>query len=66
MTNPNESSIFSLQLSYNAAVGHINAGLELYRAFEMQPGLAPGQELDINRVIELGVPAVTNLALAGC
>jgi hypothetical protein len=63
MTNPNQPSIFSLQLSYTAAVGHINAGLDLYRAFEMQPGLAPGEEIDLNRVIELGVPAVTNLAL---
>lgn len=58
-------NLFSIQLADAAAIGHFNAGLELYRKFE---GLSNQPrplcvELDVNRTIELGVPAVTNLAL---
>lgn len=65
MANSKQPSIFSVQLADTAAVGHINSGLELYRAFAALPDRprAPGEQLDVNRVIELGVPAVTNLAL---
>lgn len=60
-----QPSPLSIQLADAAAIGHVNTGLELYRQFE---GLAyekrpAGVQLDVNRVLELGVPAVTNLAL---
>ncbi len=57
---PKQPSILSIQLADTAAIGHVNIGLELYRRFEELPNKQP---LDANRTIELGVPAVTNLAL---
>lgn len=58
-------SIFSIALADTAAVGHINTGVELYRRFEAlaHEEHASGQRLDFSRAIELGVPAITNLAL---
>jgi hypothetical protein len=65
MANSKQPNIFSIQLADTAAVGHINSGLELYRAFAALPDKprAPGEQLDVNRVFELGIPAVTNMAL---
>ena len=65
MANSKQPSIFSIQVADATAIGHINSGLELYRAFAALPNIprAPSEQLDVNRVIELGVPAVTNLAL---
>lgn len=58
-------SAFSIALADTAAIGHINTGVELYRQFEAlaHEKRPKGHQLDFNRTIELGVPAVTNLAL---
>mgnify|MGYP001627561031 CR=1 FL=1 len=60
-----EPTIFSIQLADSAAVGHINAGLEAYKKFESLQHSAIGQEknLDVCKVFEFGITAVTNLAL---
>jgi len=65
MNQSGRPSDFSLHLAGLAAIGHINAGLNSYRQFEefTNRSSEPGTNLDVNRAIELGVPAVTNLAL---
>jgi hypothetical protein len=58
-------TVFSIALADSTAVGHINAGLKLYTAFEALPKeeRKPGEQLDFGRTIQLAVPAVTNFAL---
>ena len=65
MTDNKQPSELSIHLADTAAIGHINTGLSLYRAFEAlgNEKLPSNKKLDINHAIELGVPAVTNLAL---
>jgi hypothetical protein len=65
MSARRQPSPLSIQLADTAAIGHVNIGLELYRQFEAlaHEKRPAGVPLDVNRVLELGVPAVTNLAL---
>lgn len=57
-----QPSPFSIALADAAAIGHVNTGLDLYRRFEALGNQNSGP-LDFNRAMELGIPAVTNMAL---
>lgn len=63
--SPKQPSAFSIAISDTAAVGHINTGLNLYHALEAlsKEKRMPSEQLDFSRTIELGIPAITNLAL---
>ncbi len=56
---------FSIALADSAAIGHVNAGLDLYRRFASLPGQR--EKLDdadfFAASLQCGIPAITNMAL---
>jgi hypothetical protein len=61
VTSPSQ---YSIALAHNAAVGHFNAGLELYRAFATPRASPASDPYDtFARTVQVGVPAITNFAL---
>ncbi len=65
MADLRQPTEFSIHLASVTATGHINSGLASYREFEKYGNecSASDRTLDVNRIVELGVPAVTNLSL---
>lgn len=65
MTEPSKPSPWSVSIANNAAVGHFNAGLNIFRELEdlLIEARKSGEELNLASVLELEIPAVTNLSL---
>jgi hypothetical protein len=62
MASPSQ---YSIALAHSAAIGHFNAGLDLYKAFAI-PRASPTSDAHVTftRTVQVGVPAITNLALS--
>lgn len=60
-----QPSPWSVSIALNAAVGHFNAGFKLFRELEdlMIETRESGEQLNLARLFELEIPAVTNLSL---